>query len=52
MKVLIAEDDNHIRDGLAAILADEGYETIAAVDGRDALARFRPKRRTSCCSTS
>jgi DNA-binding response OmpR family regulator len=40
MKVLIAEDDNHIRDGLAAILADEGYDTITAVDGRDALARF------------
>ena len=41
MKVLIAEDDNHIRDGLAAILADEGYDTITAVDGRDALARFQ-----------
>ena len=41
MKVLIAEDDNHIRDGLAAILADEGYETITAVDGREALARFQ-----------
>jgi len=40
MKVLLAEDDRHIREGLAAILAAEGYEAVTAVDGREALARF------------
>ena len=41
MKVLLAEDDKNIREGLAAILAGEGYEVIPASDGREALARFR-----------
>jgi DNA-binding response OmpR family regulator len=40
MKVLVAEDDKNIREGLLAILAGEGYQTIAAADGREALARF------------
>ena len=40
MKVLVAEDDRHIREGLLAILASEGYETTAAANGREALARF------------
>ena len=40
MKVLLAEDDRHIREGLHAILAAEGYQTIMAGDGREALARF------------
>jgi DNA-binding response OmpR family regulator len=40
MKVLVAEDDRHIREGLCAILSDEGYETVVAADGREALARF------------
>jgi two-component system, OmpR family, alkaline phosphatase synthesis response regulator PhoP len=40
MKVLLAEDDRHIREGLAAILAAEGYQTVIAADGEDALARF------------
>jgi len=40
MKVLLAEDDRHIREGLAAILTAEGYEAVTATDGREALARF------------
>jgi DNA-binding response OmpR family regulator len=40
VKVLVAEDDRHIREGLCAILADEGYDTVVAADGREALARF------------
>jgi two-component system, OmpR family, alkaline phosphatase synthesis response regulator PhoP len=40
MKVLVAEDDKHIREGLLAILTNEGYEAIAAGDGREALTRF------------
>jgi DNA-binding response OmpR family regulator len=41
VKVLVAEDDANIRAGLIAILAGEGYATIAAADGREALARFQ-----------
>jgi DNA-binding response OmpR family regulator len=41
MKVLIAEDDAHIRNGLAEILQGEGYETLTARDGQDALTLFK-----------
>jgi two-component system, OmpR family, alkaline phosphatase synthesis response regulator PhoP len=41
MKVLLAEDDRHIRDGLRDILVAEGYETIVAGDGREALRLYR-----------
>jgi DNA-binding response OmpR family regulator len=41
MKVLVAEDDKNIREGLIAILANEGYDTLAAADGGEALARFQ-----------
>jgi two-component system alkaline phosphatase synthesis response regulator PhoP len=37
MKVLLAEDDRHIREGLRDILVAEGYETLVAADGREAL---------------
>ncbi|MBT3295188.1 MAG: response regulator transcription factor [Verrucomicrobia bacterium] len=40
MKILIAEDDQNTRDGLVAILEAEGYDTIAAADGKQALALF------------
>lgn len=40
MKVLIAEDDDHIRTGLAEVLQGEGYQTITAVNGQDALDLF------------
>ena len=45
MKVLIAEDDEHTRLGLAEILEAEGYQTLCAADGEHALrlcARERP----------
>ncbi len=38
MKVLVAEDDRHIRHGLCEILSREGYQTIQAADGKEALA--------------
>ena len=41
MKVLVAEDDAHIREGLVEILEDEGYETVQAADGEQALQLFR-----------
>lgn len=40
MKVLVAEDDAHIRRGLAEVLESEGYEVLAAANGREALERF------------
>jgi len=40
MKVLIAEDDDKTRDGLAEILENEGYETLRARDGKQALTIF------------
>ncbi|WP_299200493.1 response regulator transcription factor [uncultured Amphritea sp.] len=36
MKLLIAEDDLHIRQGLTTLLESEGYECIAAADGDEA----------------
>ena len=40
MKILVAEDDRLTRQGLVDILEDEGYETVAAANGKEALARF------------
>ncbi|MCU7835408.1 MAG: response regulator transcription factor [gamma proteobacterium symbiont of Taylorina sp.] len=37
MKVLIAEDDLYIREGLAELLKQEGYQTLLAENGRQAL---------------
>ena len=39
-RILIAEDDPHILDGLADTLASEGYAFLKATDGRRALALF------------
>jgi DNA-binding NtrC family response regulator len=39
-KVLIADDERAITDGLSAILSDEGYEIDIAVDGQKALERL------------
>ncbi len=44
MKILIAEDDELIRRGLAEILGQEGYQTCEAADGRAALALFAAER--------
>ncbi len=40
MKVLVAEDDPNILEGLLEILSDEGYATVAAHDGEEALSLF------------
>lgn len=40
MKVLIAEDDPHMRAGIEEILAQEGYAVCTAPDGPSALERF------------
>jgi DNA-binding response OmpR family regulator len=44
MRVLIAEDDPTMRDGLAEILEGEGYEVVTASDGAAALERWTEQR--------
>jgi DNA-binding response OmpR family regulator len=40
MKILVAEDDRLTRQGLIEVLEAEGYETVEAADGAEALALF------------
>ncbi len=49
MTVLIAEDDPRIRRGLAEILEAEGFRTILAADGREALALFEARKPDFVC---
>jgi DNA-binding response OmpR family regulator len=49
MKVLLAEDDENIRKGLAEILSNEGYEAIEAADGEQALDLFRSQSPEFVC---
>ncbi len=49
MKVLLAEDDQLIRDGLAEILNREGYSVVHAGDGEDALDLFRSETPDFVC---
>lgn len=44
MKVLIAEDDKLIRQGLATLLQQEGYEPVEAENGATALQLFRDEQ--------
>jgi CheY-like chemotaxis protein len=39
--VLLVEDDDDIRETLAAILGARGYDVVAAADGRSALQQIR-----------
>jgi len=48
MRILIAEDDPHLRRGLADLLALEGHHCTAAADGREALSMFRATRPDFC----
>lgn len=40
MKILVAEDDENIRQGLISLLQREGYDPVGARDGREALRLF------------
>lgn len=44
MKVLIAEDDAGIRQGLKEVLESEGYAVVEAEDGQAALERFESEQ--------
>jgi DNA-binding response OmpR family regulator len=49
MKVLIAEDDENTRKGLAEILSGEGYLVVSAADGRQALEVFKRENPDFVC---
>lgn len=49
MKILVAEDDAHTRDGLVEILENEGYDTVAASNGKGALAAFARESPAMVC---
>ena len=49
MKVLIAEDDPLIRQGLCELLEDEGYTVVAAADGLEALELFAQENPDFIC---
>lgn len=40
MKILIAEDDQYIREGLQDLLEAEGYQTFVAVNGEEAVEKY------------
>ncbi len=44
MKILIAEDDRFIREGLLELLESEGYQTSCASDGEEALRIFNKEK--------
>ena len=39
-RILITEDDETVRAALSDILSDNGFETVLAVNGREAMRRF------------
>ena len=49
MKVLVAEDDGHTRDGLVEILQAEGFQTVTASDGQQAIEQFQADRPDFIC---
>ncbi len=44
IRILVAEDDRHIRQGLLDTLDGEGYEALGAADGDEALRLFQTQR--------
>ena len=49
MKILVAEDDIHIREGLVEVLEGEGYQVVAAADGEEALRLYHAEHPELLC---
>lgn len=49
MKVLVAEDDAHTRAGLIEVLQHEGYQTVSARNGKEALDLFTNEKPDFVC---
>jgi two-component system alkaline phosphatase synthesis response regulator PhoP len=49
MRVLVAEDDYNMRNGILEILAGEGYEAVGAGDGAEALRLFEAEKPDFVC---
>ena len=49
MKILVAEDDKYTREGLIEILDGEGYKTVAAQDGKEALEVYKNELPDMAC---
>ena len=49
MKVLVAEDDAHTRAGLIEVLEHEGYQTVCARNGKEALELFTREKPDFVC---
>lgn len=47
--ILVVDDDAGIRDSLADLLDDEGYQVVTASDGRDGLAKLRQLNASRPC---
>jgi CheY-like chemotaxis protein len=45
--ILVVDDDAEIRESIADLLRDEGYEAIVASQGREALAQLRGGQRVA-----
>lgn len=43
-RILIADDNENIRDALTYLLEDEGYELLLAKDGADTLRKVRERK--------
>ena len=43
-RVLVADDDQEVRSTLTALLENEGYEVIEAINGREAVALIAARR--------
>ncbi|HMK49217.1 MAG TPA: response regulator [Thermodesulfovibrionales bacterium] len=41
LRILIADDDDIVRDAISSLLTDEGYSVLSAVDGIDAISVLR-----------
>ncbi|MBF0507247.1 MAG: response regulator [Nitrospirae bacterium] len=44
--IIVAEDEQQVREGMVALLQENGYKIIEAEDGEDAVRKFRESRGT------